>query len=170
MKESPSFYPFSCVSHLEWNGGPTFPTASSPAWIVQRCNISYIGIRWVQINWERKNWIGCYYRPNRYVYGASFTGEYLRHRTRSNKVKARCTMSHVITYATPVEQTLTHVTRSSLAARNITIRNQSIHRFYLYVHAWMVYLRHIRLSVCDIVSWPKWSVWISSSAVSIFNV
>ena len=30
MKESPSFYPFSCVSHLEWNGDLTFLSASSP--------------------------------------------------------------------------------------------------------------------------------------------
>ena len=52
---------------------------------------SFRGSR-VPINSERKNWIGCYYRSNRHVYGASFTGEYLRHRTRPNNVKARCFM------------------------------------------------------------------------------
>ena len=102
MKESPSFYPFSCVSHLEWNGDMTFPSYGFfPTWIIQRCNISYIGIRRVQINSQRKKWIGCYYRPTGYVYGARFTGEYLYHRTESNnKVKDRYTLLHVITYAT----------------------------------------------------------------------
>ena len=50
-----------------------------------------------------------------------------------------------------------------------TIRNRSIHRFYMYDNAWMVQLRHIRLLVCDLVRWSKWSVWIPSSAVSTFN-
>ena len=30
-------------------------------------------------------------------------------------------------------------------------------------------LRHIRLLVCDLVSWSKWSVWIFSSVVSTFD-
>ena len=59
---------------------------------------------------------------------------------------------YVITFAIGlhVEQTLTHVPRTSLAARNSSIRNQSFHRFYN-VHTWMVHLRHdnIRPSVCD---------------------
>ena len=53
----------------------------------------------------------------RYVDGASFTGEHLRHRTGSNMVKARCTLFHVIPYAIHVEQTPTHVTRISLAVQ-----------------------------------------------------
>ena len=164
------FLPFLVVYHI-LSETETWPFLSLsygffPAWIIQRCNVSYIGIRRVQINSERKNWIGCYYRPNKYVYGASFTGEYLRDRTRSNKLKPRCTLFHVVTYAIHVEQTLTQVTRTSLAARNSTIRNQSIHRLCMYVHPWIVHLRHTRLSVCDLVRWSKWSVWISSSAVS----
>ena len=72
MKESPSSYPFSCVSHLEWNGDLTFLPCMNSSEIQYK-----LGIRRVKINSERKNWIGCYYRFNRYVYGASFMGEYL---------------------------------------------------------------------------------------------
>ena len=36
----------------------------------------------------------------------------------------------------------------------------------MYVHGWLAHLHHLRLSDCDLVRWSKWSVWISSSAVS----
>ena len=71
----------------------------------------------------------------------SFTyGWYLRHRTRSNKVKARCTLFHVITYAIHVEQTLIHVTRISLAVQYET--SQSIDSTCTTMHGWFNYVIH----------------------------
>ena len=69
---------FSYISHLEWNGDLTFLKASTSHSSEMQYNP---GIRRVQINTERKNWIGCSCRSNRYVYDASFTNEYLHHRT-----------------------------------------------------------------------------------------
>ena len=77
-------------------------------------------------------------------------GEYLRHRTRSNKVKARCTLFHVITYAIQVEQTLTHVTRISLPARN-TYNTKPVNSSILHVracmHGWFIYVKYAALSL-----------------------
>ena len=51
------------------------------AWIAQRCSTE------INSSTERKNWIGChYYRPNTVINVRVL--RYLRHRTRSNKVKA----------------------------------------------------------------------------------
>ena len=91
MKESLSFWPFLVVYNI---------LSETETWHFLRLllrmtssEMQYkLGIRRVQVNSEQNNWIGCYYRPNRHVYGVSFTCEYLRHRTISNKVKVRCFM------------------------------------------------------------------------------
>ena len=96
----------------------------------------------VQINSEWKNWIGCYNRPERYVYGASLTSEYLRHRNRSNKVKASCTLFYVIiTYAIHVEQTLTHVTRIVWLQETVQHETtQFIDSTCTSMHIWFIYV------------------------------
>ena len=79
--------------------------------------------------------MGCYYRPDKYVYGSSFTGEYLRHITIPSKVKSP--LFHVITYATHVEQTLTRVTTTSLAVQYET--SQFIDSTFTFMHGWFIY-------------------------------
>ena len=75
---------------------------------------------------------------------------YLRHRTRCNKVKVRCTLFHVITYAIHVEKTLTHVTRISLTSRKYLQyeTSQFIDSTCTCMHRWFIYIRHghIRLT------------------------
>ena len=108
--------------------------------------MQYRRARW--INSERKN------RPStRYVYGASFTGEHLRHRTRSNKVKARCFM---LSYAVHVEQTLTHVTTTTKPVKSSILSTKPVKSSILYVRPCMDGV--IYGSQCDLVRWSKWSV------------
>ena len=61
------------------------------------------------------------------TYGASFTGDYLRYKTRSNKVKACCFM---LTFAVNIEQTLSRATTT----RNST---KPVDLWILYLRPWM---------------------------------
>ena len=60
--------------------------------------------------------------------------EYLRHRTRSNTVKARYISCNNLRCTCRTDTDSCYYNY-----RNSAIRIQSIHRFYIYVHTWMVH-------------------------------
>ena len=82
MKESPSFHPFKlCITSWGMSETEIWPFLR-----LLRMNSSELQYR-DQLISERKNWIGCNYRPNT-VIDMSMCEFYLHHRTRSSEVKS----------------------------------------------------------------------------------